>query len=123
MALPVAHFAVGMAVPFSVAAVAWLFSARPRHPVLVYVPLIMWLCGCLALLPKPIGWLVPPLKHVFRIPVLGDLFMFHATLTRSGTHGSAWGMILLVMMWFCVVLGYLQYFRRVRRDSRSGRSP
>ena len=120
MAQPVAHFAVGMAVPFGVAAAVWAIRPGRPHPGFVYVPALMWICGCVALAPKALVTVFPPLRNLLTIPVLGDIFFFHAVLTRAGNGGDAWGMALLVMMWTCVATGYLRYLGRVRNDSLRG---
>ena len=115
MAQPVAHFAVGMAVPLAVAAAAWAIRPRRPHPGFVYVPALMVVCGCVALAPKVLAAVFPPLGRLLTIPVLGDIFFFHAVLTRMGHGGDAWGMALLVAMWICVVAGYLVHFWRLNR--------
>lgn len=121
LAQPVAHFAVGMAVPFCAAATIWVLRPRRPRPGFVYVPVIMLLCGCWALVPKALGAVSPGVNRVLTIPVFGDIFFFHALLTRTGKGGDAWGMILLVMMWGCVVAGYLRYFRRLKSGAAGAR--
>lgn len=114
MAVPVAHLAVGMGVPFALGAVTWILRPGRKHPALVYLPFLMFLCGGAALLPKLIGYMVPSLAPVLAIPVLGDMFFFHATLTRFEPEGSAWGMMLATLIWFCVVVGYIRCFAKLR---------
>lgn len=107
MAVPIAHFATGMAVPFGLAALIRLFGRRKPHPGIVYVPVAMLACGVWAVLPKVLGTAAPPLGRLCHVPVLGDVFFFYATLSRVESGGSAWGTLAFVGMWVVVIVGYL----------------
>ena len=58
------------------------------------------------------------LRGLFRIPVIGDIFFFHASLLRLSTTGNTWGLGLMLFSFQGIIILYLLSFFRYEREVR-----
>lgn len=139
--VPVAHFAVGMLPPFIISAA--LLPLKKRW--LVYAPVVITFCGFWALIPDVPVYYARKLGgddlRWFMHKKIGNLFFFHQALDtwkgvpsssprpsgakeqsviHTDSHdypgGGVWGLMLISCMYFCIILAYIIYIRRLWQD-------
>jgi hypothetical protein len=116
--VPVAHFAVGMLLPFVVTAA--LLPTKRRW--LIYAPVVITLCGLWSLVPDIPVYFARKFHgdemRWFVHEKIGNLFFFHKALDHLGETGGVWGLAMVVSMYVCIILGYVVYIRHLLKDIR-----